>query len=78
MKQALFTNWTFLRVLRLLIGLAIVAQAIITKDSVFGIAGLVFTSMALFNVGCCGTAGCNAPIVKNEKSLNDISYEEVV
>jgi hypothetical protein len=78
MKQALFTNWTFLRALRLLIGLAIVVQAIVSKDSVFGIAGLLFTGMAIFNVGCCGVGGCNTPIVKNEKSLNDISYEEVV
>jgi hypothetical protein len=78
MKQAIFNNWTFLRVLRLLIGLAIVAQAIVSKDSLFGIAGLLFTGMAIFNVGCCGVGGCNTPIVKKEKSLKDISYEEVV
>ncbi len=78
MKQAIFTNWTFFRVLRLLIGLAIIVQAIIAKDSLFGLAGLVFTSMAVFNAGCCGTGGCNTPIKKTEKPLKDITYEEVV
>jgi len=78
MKQAIFTNWTFFRVLRLLIGLAIIVQAIIAKDSLFGLAGLVFTSMAVFNAGCCGTGGCSTPIKKTEKPLKDITYEEVV
>ncbi len=78
MKQMVFTNWTFYRVLRLLIGIAIVVQAVMAKDSLLGIAGLLFTGMAIFNVGCCGAGGCNTPISKNTKPLKDITYEEVV
>ena len=78
MKQAILTNWTFFRVLRLLMGLAIVVQAIIARDTLFGIAGLIFTSMALFNASCCGAGGCNTPVKKTEKPLKDITYEEVV
>ena len=78
MKQAIFTNWTFFRGLRLLMGLAIVVQAIIAKDTLFGIVGLIFTSMALLNASCCGAGGCSTPVKKTEKPLKDITYEEVV
>lgn len=58
MKQTILTNWTFVRILRLLLGLSIIVQAMIVKDAFLGAAGLLFSSMAVFNVGCCGTGGC--------------------
>jgi hypothetical protein len=78
MKQAIFNDWNFMRVLRLAIGIAILVQALMAKDAIFGIAGLLFTSMAIFNVGCCGTASCRTPTKKNTQSEKDINYEEVV
>ncbi len=78
MKDAIFKNWTFFRVLRLMIGLAIIVQAFISKDTLFGAAGLLFTSMAVFNMGCCGGGGCATPPQKTDKNSKDISYEEVV
>ncbi len=78
MKQLVFTNWTFFRVLRLLIGIAIIIQAVMAKDTLFGFAGLLFTVMAIFNAGCCGAGGCDTTISKNPKPIKDITYEEVV
>lgn len=78
MKETLLYNWNFMRVLRLLAGIAIVIQAVANKDTVFGVAGLLFTIMALFNTGCCGTGGCYTPIKKTTKNTEEISYEEVV
>lgn len=72
------SNWNWMRVIRLLAGIAIIIQAIANKDTVFGVAGVLFTIMALFNTGCCGVGGCNAPIQKSNKSTEDITYEEVV
>jgi len=53
MKEVLLNNWNFIRIVRLLAGIAIIVQAIANKDAVFGVAGFLFTIMALFNTGCC-------------------------
>ena len=76
MKQIVFNNWTFIRLLRLVMGIVIVVQAVIAKDILFGIAGLLFTGLAVFNLGCCGTGGCYTPINKSN-TTKEISYEEV-
>lgn len=78
MKEAVFKHWTFSRFLRLIIGLAILVQALISKDTLFGLAGLLLTSMALFNMGCCGAGGCSATPAKKNENTKDITYEEVV
>lgn len=78
MKEALLNNWTFMRFLRLVAGIAIFVQAVINKDILFGIAGLTFTAMAVFNIGCCGASGCYTPVKKNTETAKDITYEEVV
>ena len=78
MKQAIITNWTFMRFLRLGIGIAILAQAVITKDILFVFFGLAFTAMPVFNVGCCGTGGCDVQPEKKVNSTKEIPYEEVV
>jgi hypothetical protein len=78
MKETIFTNWTFFRVLRLIIGIGIVVQAFISKDTLLGLAGLFFSSMAIFNMGCCGTGGCSTSPKQKRESLKDITYEEVV
>ena len=67
MKQTILSNWTFMRFFRLAIGIAILVQAVITKDLLFAFAGILFTAMPVFNVGCCGTAGCAAPLKKIRK-----------
>ncbi len=78
MKRTILSNWTFMRFLRLAMGIAILVQAVIAKDMLFAFAGIVFTAMPVFNVGCCGTAGCAAPPKKNNETTKDIIYEEVV
>ncbi len=78
MKQTILSNWTLMRFLRLAMGIAILVQAVIAKDMLFAFAGIVFTAMPVFNVGCCGTTGCAAPPKKNQDATKDIIYEEVV
>jgi len=78
MKEIIMSNWNWMRVIRLLAGIAILIQAVVNKDTVFGVAGVLFASMALFNTGCCGVGGCNTPIKNSNKSTEEISYEEVV
>jgi len=78
MKQAIFRNWNFIRVLRLAMGIAIVVQGVMAKEVLFGIAGILFTGMAVFNMGCCAAGNCAAPPVKDKSVSKEIQYEEVV
>lgn len=78
MKQTILNNWTFMRVFRLGIGIAIMVQAAMAKEVLFGLAGLLFTGMSVFNIGCCGTGGCYTPTKKPAETTKDITYEEVV
>lgn len=47
------------KILRVIMGCLIISQAIIMNDVLFGIAGLIFNLMTIFNVGFCGTGTCN-------------------
>jgi hypothetical protein len=79
MKDNILHNWNFMRVLRLLIGLAIMVQAVAARDLLFGLAGLLFSGMAVFNMACCGMGGCPTNYTANNTKVvtKDISYEEV-
>ena len=78
MKRAILSNWNFMRFLRLGLGIVIIVQSVIAKDWTMGIVGLLFTAMPVFNIGCCGTGGCNTALKKTAETTKEISYEEVV
>ena len=77
MKAIIFSNWNIIRFLRLGIGLIILVQAVMASDLMFGLIGLLFTGMAVFNTSCCGAGACAAPPSKNVSESKEISYEEV-
>jgi hypothetical protein len=77
MKAIIFSNWNIIRFLRLGIGLVILVQAVMAADILFGLIGLLFTGMAVFNTSCCGAGACAAPPAKNDTGSKEISYEEV-
>jgi hypothetical protein len=73
-------SWNFMRVLRFIFGGGAIIQALITKDITLGVLGIIVGGMALLNVGCCGTSGCETNL-KNTNSKNeitDVEFEEVV
>jgi hypothetical protein len=78
MKQAILTNWSFSRALRLVLGIVILVQALYIKDGSLGLTGLLFTLMPVFNIGCCGVGGCYVPSKQIEKNPKDVIYEEVI
>lgn len=53
MKQTILYNWNLMRFIRLAAGIAITVQAIIARDAMLVVLGLLFTGMPLFNIGCC-------------------------
>jgi hypothetical protein len=78
--KTLLQNWTFMRGLRLLLGVVVLVQSIVTKDLLFGAMSLFLISMAVFNFGCCGSGGCGVNFNKSKSrtKVEDVSYEEVV
>ena len=70
-------TWNAMRALRLIIGLFILGQGILSGDWMFITLGGLFSLMPLLNIGCCGAASCDQPIQKNNSNVEDIHYEEV-
>ncbi|MFD1629824.1 hypothetical protein [Pseudopedobacter beijingensis] len=72
------SKWNFMRIIRLVLGIVIIVQGIQAQQWMLVALGGLFTLMPLFNIGCCGTAGCsiNYSSRKNTKT-EDITYEEV-
>ena len=78
--NTLFQNWTFMRGLRLLLGVIVLIQSIVAKDMLMGGMSIFLIAMAVFNFGCCGANGCGVNFNKNKSSntIEDVDYEEVV
>lgn len=78
MKDVVLKNWNFMRFLRLSIGVFILVQGIITQDWIVGAAGLLFSLMPVFNLGCCSAGGCNVPVKKvDTDTIENVVFEEV-
>lgn len=78
MKQRLLKNWHALRVLRLIAGIAIAAQAWYLEEWLLMAAGAGFAALALFHAGCCGTNAYNADHNAVTNKEKETVYEEVV
>ena len=78
MKNVLTNQWNVFRIVRLVLGVAVIIQGIIASEILLVIAGIVVSGMALLNAGCCGAAGCHVPVSKKKTNAEEISYEEVV
>ena len=78
--QTLLSNWNFFRILRVALGVFILVQGVVTRDTFSIIIGSVFAGLAIFNIGCCGAGECNTTTNKKptKSSIENIEYEEVV
>ncbi|MDP4284518.1 MAG: hypothetical protein Q8891_08850 [Bacteroidota bacterium] len=78
LTKTLFTNWHFMRWLRLGLGLFIAFQAIKNHDSLSGFFAAFLLFQAVTNTGCCGARGCSVPSSKTSSDeVQDIKFEEV-
>ncbi len=76
--NAILSNWNFMRVFRLLLGIAIIVQAAMASEIAMLFVGIAFTAMPVFNIGCCATGACSVPQKKQSVSPEKVTYEEVV
>ena len=82
MKTLLTTGWTFMRVFRLVTGIAALVYAIVSADIMLGFAGGFLLLMGILNFGCCGAGGCPIPADRSKSETGyrhkeNISYEEI-
>lgn len=68
-----------MRIVRLALGLIILIQGILMRDTIYGMMGAFLSFMAFANVGCCGTGGCGIPMKQGDarNTQKEIRYEEV-
>lgn len=68
-NSVLHTRWTFMRWLRLAVGLYLVFIGLTESDLLAGGIGALFTILALLNQGCgggsCATGNCSTPSNKD-------------
>ena len=77
-KETLLTDWNFMRILRLGLGIYIAIQVVETHSILSGIFFFFFIFQAVTNTGCCGSNGCAVPIKKNNSDKSyEIEYEEI-
>lgn len=77
MVQQLFSNWHFMRIIRLVLALAILYEAWETHTPLFALLSVPFFLQAIFNVGCNGAA-CGVPTSKSDSSkTEEITFTEI-
>jgi hypothetical protein len=77
-KETLLTDWNFMRILRLGLGIYIAVQAVETQSMISAIFSVFLLFQAFTNTGCCGSNGCAVPIKKNNSGkTEETEYEEV-
>ncbi len=82
MKNRLLHGWTFQRGLYVVMGITIIIQSIISKQTMGTFLGIYFASMGLFAFGCasgnCFGRNCEAvPMKKSDKKIEDVTFEEI-
>jgi hypothetical protein len=79
-RQTLFTQWHVVRILRLVIGIFFMGQAIALRETLTGIIASLLIFQPLTNTGCCGVGSCSIPSTPSDsKKPQDhlVEYEEV-
>ena len=77
-KETLLSNWDFMRLLRLGLGIYIAIQAVETRSLLSGVVAGFFIFQALTNTGCCGSNACAVPPKKNKSNRTEkVDYEEI-
>ena len=77
-KQQLLSNWSMMRMVKLVLSIIILIQSVQQHDLMFGFLGGIFLTQTLLNMCCCGVGGCAVPMKKNDSStIQDVQFEEI-
>lgn len=76
--RTILQGWNVMRIVRLVLGVAILVQGTIAKDTLQIVLGLALGGLAVANIGCCGVGGCTVNTRSTSPQTEEIVYEEVV
>lgn len=74
--QSIF-KWDLFRTLRFSMGIFFIIQGLMERSIWTGLFGVLFSGMALFNVGCCAGGTCATTTTKSTNETKEIIYEEI-
>ena len=81
LKQKLRKGWNFTRVIYTLVGSALLIQAVMQHDWLWGVMGTYLALMGVFALGCAAGNGCAGSWESGEKTdgsvTGEITYEEI-
>lgn len=77
MIQNIIKNWSFVRLLRLVMGIVLVVEAVKSGMWFLVAVGAVFVAMPLLNIGCCATGNCSVSTRHSNNTNDDTEYEEI-
>lgn len=60
-RKSFLSNWSFMRIFRMVAGIAFTIFAFVQRDVMLGLAGGVLVLLAATNTGQCGIGGCSVP-----------------
>lgn len=65
MRSLLLSNWNFMRIIKILIGVYIAYEAIAREEVMIGVLAAILLYQGVFNVSTCGIGGCQVPNRRN-------------
>lgn len=82
MKNRILTNWTFARVLYLVLGIVLIVQSVMSQQWFGVVFGGYISAMGLFAFGCaagnCYGGNCETESQqKLNSTIQDVEFEEV-
>jgi len=77
-KQKILNNWSFMRIVRLILATIILIEAWKNSETLFAIIGGVLFFQSVLNMGCCGSSGCDTDHSQKRKISSEISKEDVI
>ena len=82
MKERIITNWTFTRILFLIVGITFIVQSVMSRQWYGIVFGGYFASMGLFAFGCAsgncyGGNRASTSKQKQNTSIKEVKFEEV-
>lgn len=81
MKERIFTNWNFTRVIYLILGLVVVVQSVYNAQWYGVLFGVYFASMGIFAFGCAGgncfSGNCQTEPKNVPFNNQKIKFEEI-
>ncbi|MBS1602278.1 MAG: hypothetical protein JST42_06385 [Bacteroidetes bacterium] len=69
--KRLIGTWNVMRIIRLLVGLVAIWQAIVLHEWPLALTGGFLLLMAVANAGCCGAGACGIPSWKQRSSSSE-------